>query len=91
MNSTGKHAAPLEAEDYYLDPETGFMVFTEIFLKKRGRCCHSNCRHCPYGTRASGKAVQVAICNPQNTSPLASPNAMECPEMRATSSIPTTF
>jgi hypothetical protein len=34
-------------EDYYL--ENGYMVFTAAFLKKRGYCCQSGCRHCPYG------------------------------------------
>ncbi len=40
-------APPLvEGEDYYLDG--GFMVFTEKFLRERGHCCRSGCRHCPY-------------------------------------------
>jgi Family of unknown function (DUF5522) len=34
-------------EDYYF--ENGFMVFTEVFHLKRGSCCRSSCRHCPYG------------------------------------------
>ncbi len=38
----------LMPEDYYLTPE-GFMVFTEIYHKKRGYCCKNGCRHCPYG------------------------------------------
>jgi hypothetical protein len=33
--------------DYYM--ENGFMVFTAIYLRKRGYCCQSGCRHCPYG------------------------------------------
>jgi hypothetical protein len=33
--------------DFYLDAQ-GMMVFTEHFLLKRGYCCHSGCRHCPY-------------------------------------------
>lgn len=33
--------------DYYF--ENGFMVFTEAFHLKRGYCCQSGCRHCPYG------------------------------------------
>lgn len=38
----------LEAgRDYYL--EHGLMVFTEAYLLKRGFCCESGCRHCPYG------------------------------------------
>lgn len=37
----------IEGEDYYL--EGGLMVFTERFLLRRGFCCESGCRHCPYG------------------------------------------
>ncbi|MBK8620191.1 MAG: hypothetical protein IPN79_00115 [Saprospiraceae bacterium] len=33
--------------DYYI--EDGKYVFTEYFLKNRGYCCQSGCRHCPYG------------------------------------------
>jgi len=36
-----------EGVDYYL--EDGLMVFTSIFLLRRGFCCESGCRHCPYG------------------------------------------
>ncbi|MFZ1750809.1 MAG: DUF5522 domain-containing protein [Saprospiraceae bacterium] len=32
--------------DYYL--ENGKVVFTSYFLSKRGYCCESGCRHCPY-------------------------------------------
>ncbi len=35
-------------EDYYFNEE-GFMVFTAAYLLKRGYCCQSGCRHCPYG------------------------------------------
>jgi hypothetical protein len=35
--------------DTYTLPETGEMIFTSHFLKKRGRCCRSSCLHCPYG------------------------------------------
>jgi hypothetical protein len=37
-----------ENEDYYFSPE-GYMVFTEKYHLKRGYCCMSGCRHCPYG------------------------------------------
>jgi hypothetical protein len=38
---------PLVAgRDYYL--ERGLMVFTAEFLRARGYCCDSGCRHCPY-------------------------------------------
>jgi hypothetical protein len=43
----------VEGTDYYL--ENGYWVFTEHFLRKRGRCCGSGCRHCPYGYKAKGK------------------------------------
>ncbi|HRI61839.1 MAG TPA: DUF5522 domain-containing protein [Saprospiraceae bacterium] len=36
----------VEGVDYYL--EKGYWVFTEHFLLKRGQCCGSGCRHCPY-------------------------------------------
>jgi hypothetical protein len=32
----------------YLDPTTGFSVFTAQFLADRAYCCESGCRHCPY-------------------------------------------
>jgi hypothetical protein len=37
-----------EGEDYYLTTE-GYKVFTEAYHLKRGYCCKSGCRHCPYG------------------------------------------
>jgi hypothetical protein len=39
----------IEGSDFYY--EGGFMVFTEKFLRDRGYCCESGCRHCPYGFR----------------------------------------
>ncbi len=36
----------VEGVDYYF--ENGLMVLTEHFLRKRGYCCGSGCRHCPY-------------------------------------------
>ena len=38
----------IEGEDYYLTPE-GYRCFTEKHHRKRGYCCKSGCRHCPYG------------------------------------------
>jgi hypothetical protein len=34
--------------DSYIDPVTGFMVFTARYLARRGFCCGNGCRHCPY-------------------------------------------
>jgi Family of unknown function (DUF5522) len=39
-------STPLEDEDYYFDGPN--MVFTAAFHLKRGTCCNSGCRHCPY-------------------------------------------
>lgn len=32
----------------YVDPSSGFSVFTAPFLARRDTCCASGCRHCPY-------------------------------------------
>lgn len=34
-------------EDYYFDGP--YLVFTAAYHLKRGFCCQSGCRHCPYG------------------------------------------
>lgn len=36
-----------EGVDYYYN-ERGLMVLTASFLKRRGYCCGSRCKHCPY-------------------------------------------
>ena len=38
----------LDKEEYYYSPE-GYVVFTEKYHLKRGYCCKSNCKHCPFG------------------------------------------
>lgn len=43
-----KKIIPVEDGDYYLTPE-GYRCFTQQFHLKRGYCCKSDCRHCPYG------------------------------------------
>jgi hypothetical protein len=35
--------------DFYFD--AGLMVFTADYHRRRGYCCGSGCRHCPYGFR----------------------------------------
>lgn len=39
-----------EKDEYYLTPE-GYIVFTEKYHLKRGYCCQSGCRHCPWQFR----------------------------------------
>lgn len=36
----------LEPEDFYW--EGPYMVFTAAYHLKRGFCCNSDCRNCPY-------------------------------------------
>ena len=38
---------PVEGIDYYV--ENGLLVMTPWYHLKRGYCCGSGCRHCPYG------------------------------------------
>lgn len=42
-----KSTPALSAEDFYLD-EQGRTVFTSAYHLKRGYCCNSGCRHCPF-------------------------------------------
>jgi len=32
----------------YIDPQSGLLVFTAAFHRRRGYCCGNDCRHCPY-------------------------------------------
>ena len=36
----------LAPEDFYMDGP--YLVFTAAYHLKRGYCCNSGCRHCPY-------------------------------------------
>jgi hypothetical protein len=46
--AAGAEPAPseLRPEDFYY--EGPYLVFTAAYHLKRGYCCNSNCRHCPY-------------------------------------------
>ena len=52
MNQSPTHPSSLrphplkEGEDYYR--EGTFVVFTARYHLRRGYCCESGCRHCPY-------------------------------------------
>lgn len=37
----------LKPEDFYKTKE-GYIIFTEKYHLKRGYCCKSGCKHCPY-------------------------------------------
>lgn len=47
MSGFGRRAQ-MDPEDFYMS-EDGFIVFTEKYHLKRGHCCKSGCKHCPYG------------------------------------------
>ncbi len=45
----------IEGVHYYLEGE--LYVFTGIHLLKRGYCCGSKCRHCPYPKEVQVEAI----------------------------------
>jgi hypothetical protein len=45
--------ALVEGQDYYC--EGSAIVFTASYLLRRGNCCESSCRHCPYETAQVNK------------------------------------
>ncbi len=48
MTEPAPEESLVKGEDYYMDGE--YLVFTAEYHRKRGFCCGSGCRHCPYGT-----------------------------------------
>lgn len=46
----------LEGVDFYKEGQK--VVFTSVYHLKRGYCCHSKCRHCPYGL---GVAQKISV------------------------------
>jgi hypothetical protein len=50
----------LEEGDFYFTHE-GYKCFTEQYHLKRGYCCESNCRHCPYGFDAKTNKKNVIL------------------------------
>ncbi len=48
----GKPQRLVEGVDYYM--EGAYLVFTRHYLLRRGYCCNSGCRHCPYKEAPQG-------------------------------------
>jgi hypothetical protein len=48
----------VQGVDYYV--EGGKFVFTSAYHLKRGYCCNSKCRHCPYG-RDGGLTARIEL------------------------------
>ena len=57
-----------EGEDFYY--EGPFLVFTAAYLLRRGYCCESGCRHCPYGFKRS---ETPAAADPPSPAPSSRP------------------
>ena len=58
QKSESVSSAPLvEGVDYIL--ENGLFVLTREYLLKRGTCCGSGCRHCPYVPRHGGALARA--------------------------------
>lgn len=58
VTGNDENAVPpvLTEEDYYF--EGGLMVFTAAYHLKRGYCCGSGCRHCPYREGSAADASE---------------------------------
>jgi hypothetical protein len=48
----------IPGEDYYL--EGGLLVMTAAYLEKRGSCCGSGCRWCPYEPKHQAGSITLA-------------------------------
>ncbi len=42
--------------DFYFDAATGYLVFNDCYHRRRGYCCDSGCRHCPWRPPEGGTA-----------------------------------
>jgi len=49
----------VEGVDYYLDPESGKLVWTSTYLLNRGYCCNHDCRHCPYKDSSTKERIDI--------------------------------
>lgn len=48
MKQQSNEKIPIEGEDFYYSPQ-GYKCYTEKHHLKRGYCCKSGCKHCPFG------------------------------------------
>lgn len=53
-----ERAGLVEGEDFYR--EGAYVVFTARYLLRRGYCCGSGCRHCPYESVESAPGAEVS-------------------------------
>jgi Family of unknown function (DUF5522) len=56
----------IEGEDFYW--EGPYMVFTAQYHLRKGQCCGSGCRHCPYEPRwVKGTTTPAPECLPDES------------------------
>lgn len=60
----------VEGIDFYKEGDK--VVFTSVYHLKRGYCCHSKCRHCPYGLGVA-QAVHINITGLSSITPVVQP------------------
>ena len=53
---------PIQPDDFYED-EHGRVVFTEAYHLRRGHCCGSGCRHCPWRDTGADATDQTVDSN----------------------------
>ncbi len=51
----------MDKEYFYI--ENGYYVFTEKYHLKRGYCCKSGCRHCPWNFKKNKENQDLGIKN----------------------------
>ena len=68
--------------DTYLDSATGYLVFTAAYHRRRGYCCDSGCRHCPW------KNTECATRNAEPEGFAARSSTEVCVESTGSSGLP---
>ena len=52
----------VEGRDYYMDGP--YLVFTREYHLRRGSCCQSGCRHCPWNYKKTSPTTTEAANSP---------------------------
>jgi iron complex transport system substrate-binding protein len=58
--------AMAEGKMHYIDPATGYTVFTQLASSSRGYCCGRGCRHCAHGHKNVPAERRLLIKPPIN-------------------------
>jgi len=56
--SEARKAIVPEPDEFYYDGP--YIVFTAAYHLRRGWCCQSGCRHCPYGFEKEASLPEIA-------------------------------